>query len=126
MPAERRVRPPRLATLLVRWRLPAELGEAVAGDLHEEYALRVAPARGPWVADLWYWGQALTLRAGALRRVSRRLTAMRPTWERNRPRRVGSHQPDFIFTPGAPFLAARPSPIPCFTLCGPRFIDLDH
>ena len=95
MPAESRVRPPRLAALLVRWRLPADLAEAVAGDLHEEYALRVAPSRGPWVADLWYWGQALSLRAGALRRISRRLKAMRPTWERNRPRRVGSDQPDF-------------------------------
>ena len=95
MPTERRARPPRLAALLVRWRLPAELADAVAGDLHEEYALQIAPARGPWAADLWYWGQALTLRGGALRRVSRRLKAMRPTWERNRPRRVGSDQPDF-------------------------------
>ncbi|HSG47607.1 MAG TPA: ABC transporter permease, partial [Longimicrobiales bacterium] len=94
MPAEHPSRPPRLAALLVRWRLPAELAEAVAGDLHEEYALRVAPSRGRWVADLWYWGQALSLRAGALRRVSRCLTSMRPTWERNRPRRVGSDQPD--------------------------------
>ncbi len=94
MPAERPPRPPRLATILVRWRLPVDLADAVAGDLHEEYALRVAPAHGSWTADLWYWGQALALRAGALRRISRRLEAMRPTWERNRPRRVGTDRPD--------------------------------
>jgi predicted permease len=78
----------------VQWRLPADVADAVAGDLHEEYALRVASTRGPWAADVWYWGQALSLRAGALRRISRRLEAMRPTWERNRPRRLGSDQPD--------------------------------
>ncbi|HKJ03161.1 MAG TPA: permease prefix domain 2-containing transporter, partial [Longimicrobiales bacterium] len=63
MRAERPRRPPRLAAFLVRCRLPAELADAVVGDLHEEYALRVAPARGAWSADLWYWGQALALRA---------------------------------------------------------------
>jgi predicted permease len=95
MPAEGCAGPPRLADLLVRWRLPSDVADAVAGDLHEEYALRIAPSRGALAADLWYWGQVLSLRAGALRRVSRRLKAMKPTWERNRPRRVGHDQPDF-------------------------------
>lgn len=34
--------PPRLAELLVRWRLPEELSEAVAGDLEEAYRKRAA------------------------------------------------------------------------------------
>ncbi|MCG6957728.1 MAG: ABC transporter permease [Gemmatimonadetes bacterium] len=87
--------PPRWATLLMEARLPSELAEAMAGDLEEEYRNRVLPARGKARADLWYWGQALGLRAGALRRISGRLGAMRPTFERNRPRRVGSRQTDF-------------------------------
>jgi len=81
-------RPPRAARALARFRLPAELAEAVTGDLEEEYRGRVLPSRGRVRADLWFWGQVVGLRAGALRRVSRRLRAMRPTWERNRPRRV--------------------------------------
>jgi len=87
--------PPWLAALLVRGRLPGDLVDAVAGDLEEEYRSRVHRAGGRAAANLWYWGQALTLRAGTLRRMSRRLTVMRPTLERNRPRRVGSDRPDF-------------------------------
>jgi predicted permease len=87
--------PPHLATLLIQARLPRDLADAVAGDLEEEYRIRVRRLRGRRRADLWYWGQALALRAGALRRVSRRLRAMRPTWERNRPRRAGGDRPDF-------------------------------
>ncbi|MGD8321201.1 MAG: ABC transporter permease [Gemmatimonadota bacterium] len=87
--------PPWLASALARGRLPEELAEAVVGDLEEEYRLRILPARGRMRADLWFWGQVVGLRAGTLRRISRRLKAMRPTWERNRPRRVGSEEPDF-------------------------------
>ena len=98
MPAERDTRPspgpPRAASALARLRLPAELAEAVTGDLEEEYRGRVLPRRGRVRADLWFWGQVVRLRAGALRRVSRRLRAMRPTWERNRPGRVGSDERD--------------------------------
>lgn len=95
MRAERHPRPPALAEWLLQRRLPPELADAVAGDLAEAYAARAASARRPWAADAWYWGQLLTLRAGALRRISRRLRAMRPTWERNRPRRAGHDEPDF-------------------------------
>ncbi len=90
--------PPRLATLLLGIRLPKEVAEAVVGDLEEEYRTRVVPRAGRLLADLWFWGQVVGLRAGALRRISRRLRAMRPTWERNRPQRlraVGSEEPDF-------------------------------
>ncbi|HSM59444.1 MAG TPA: hypothetical protein VK849_01550, partial [Longimicrobiales bacterium] len=77
MPAER---PPRLAVRLVGWRLPEELAEAIAGDLNEEYRARRRSGAAPLASDLWYWAQALGLRGGALRRISRRLRSMRPTW----------------------------------------------
>jgi len=95
MRAEAPGSPPRLACALARGRLPEELGDAVVGDLEEEYRVRVRPRRGRVRADLWFWGQVVGLRAGVMRRISRRLRAMRPTWERNRPRRVGSEEPDF-------------------------------
>lgn len=87
-------RPPRAARALARLRLPADLADAVTGDLEEEYRARVLPRRGRVRADLWFWWQVVRLRAGALRRVSRRLRAMRPTWERNRPGRAGSDEHD--------------------------------
>ena len=94
-PPPRAPAPPRFAEWLNRRRLPDELADAVAGDLHEAY-LRRAPSTGSTAAaDLWYWGQTLTLRAGRLRKAARRLNAVRPTWERNRPRRAGSDTPDF-------------------------------
>lgn len=86
--------PPRLAAALVRGRLPEDLADVILGDLEEEYHRRVLPSLGRARADLWFWGQVVGLRTGPLRRVSRRLRAMRPTWERNRPRRVGSDEPD--------------------------------
>jgi predicted permease len=48
--------PPRLATWLLRRRLPAEWREFVLGDLEEGFALRQANLRG---ARRWYWWQAL-------------------------------------------------------------------
>lgn len=95
MRGEHAPRPPRAAEWLVRRRLPAELAEAVAGDLEEIYRRKVLRGGGVMAADAWYWGQTLTLRAGTLRRITRRLKAMRPTWERNRPGRVDADQPDF-------------------------------
>ncbi len=86
MEPDRRDSPPRVAAFLIEARLPAELAEAVLGDLEEEYRTRVGRGRLP--AYLWYWGQALVLRAAKLRRLSRRLRDVQPTWERNRPRRV--------------------------------------
>ncbi len=108
MRADPEPRPPRLAEALVRRLLPEELAEAVAGDLEEAYRRRVgASAKGRadslrstnprgrvFHSDLWYWRQALTLRAGALRRIARRLKTVRPTWERNRPARIHSEPPD--------------------------------
>ena len=73
--------PPRLATALLVARLPAEIAEAIAGDIEHEYRTRIAPARGPLLADAWYWAQVFMLRAGSLRRAARRLRAVRPTWE---------------------------------------------
>jgi putative ABC transport system permease protein len=73
MPAERGGQPPRLAVRLVCRLLPEALTEAVAGDLEEEYRNRSARSRTRLAPDLWYWGQLLALRAGALRRICRRL-----------------------------------------------------
>ncbi len=95
-------RPPRLAHLLIRGRLPAELADAVSGDLEEEYRRRRAGGTGRARSDLWFWGQAVTLRAGSLRRASARLRAMTPTWERNRPRRAGHDQTTRSWMPMRP------------------------
>jgi hypothetical protein len=73
------VSPPRLAERLVRWRLPGEISQSVAGDLEEEYRERIRPAHGRLRADLWYWAQALLLPAAHLRRIDRRLAARRVT-----------------------------------------------
>lgn len=86
--------PPRLATLLLRLRLPQELAAEITGDLEEEYRTRVVPAYGPFRAGLWFWGQAFIVRGGALRRASRRLRSIRPNWERNRPRHAEGGDPD--------------------------------
>ena len=94
MHADRPPTPPRLAVALLRLRLPRELAEAIIGDLEEEYRTRVMPASGPLQAGLWFWGQALTVRGGALRRANRGLRSTRPTWERNRPRHAGDGDPD--------------------------------
>ena len=80
MPADRRLSPPRLALRLVDLRLPADLAESVAGDLEEEYRSRAVPSWGRVVADLWFWGQVLALRTGAVRREHRRLESTRPAW----------------------------------------------
>jgi predicted permease len=92
MPADRGSSPPRLATFLLRGRLPEELADAVAGDLEEEYRTRVAPVWGRVFADLWFWGQVARLRAGTLRRICRRL---RPTRGRSHPPRLGCDKPSF-------------------------------
>ncbi len=89
MPVDRIPSPPRLAAALLRTHLPRELAEAIVDDLEEEYRTRVLPTHGPFRAALWFWGQALTVRGGALRRATRRLQSTRPTGERNRPRHAG-------------------------------------
>ncbi|MGD2068565.1 MAG: ABC transporter permease, partial [Gemmatimonadota bacterium] len=102
MPADHPGSPPRLAELLIRARLPDDLGEALAGDLEEEYRTRIRPARGRILSDLWFWGQALALRGRALRTGRRRLREVRPTWEETRPGRAGSEPERWSWTPMRP------------------------
>ena len=96
--------PPRMAVRLLLRRLPDEVAEAIAGDLHREYTHRVRPTRGRLIADAWFWGQVLSLRSGALHRGAKRLAAIRPSHERNRPARAS--RPDSDFWSGFPM---RPS-----------------
>lgn len=50
---------PLLARLLLKLLLPADTREFILGDLEEEFAVRVLPARGPRAARRWYWGVAV-------------------------------------------------------------------
>ena len=52
----RRDLPPRVATWLIGRVLPERDGEAIVGDLIEEYAVRVRSEPHATVS-LWYWGQ---------------------------------------------------------------------
>jgi len=70
--------PPRLAIRLIEWRLPEEIGEAITGDLTQEHQKR-RERHGRLGADLWIWGQALTVRSAALRRAAERVRAARPS-----------------------------------------------
>ena len=87
-PVSDRTSPPRLALAWVARRLPPEIVDAICGDLENEYRERVLPARGRLLADAWFWAQVLTLRVGSLRRAAKRLRAVRPSYERNRPGRA--------------------------------------
>lgn len=59
-------RPPRLAERLLTWALGAEdAARSVLGDVAEDFAA-VLRRRGPGVARLWYWKEALALTASAL------------------------------------------------------------
>ena len=71
--------PPRLAVRLLEWRLPEEVAEAISGDLEHEYAERIDHGEHRLAADVWFWGQALTIRAGALRRAAKRVGSVRPS-----------------------------------------------
>jgi hypothetical protein len=54
--------PPRLASWLLEASLPSIDGEALAGDLHEEFCAYVVPARGLCRARWWYrWQVARSL-----------------------------------------------------------------
>jgi hypothetical protein len=46
--------PPRIASWLLEASLPSLDGEAIAGDLHEEFATHIVPARGVFRARWWY------------------------------------------------------------------------
>ncbi len=52
-------RSPRMATLLLRWVLPAADRDDVLGELDREYEECVVPARGGTAARFWYWRQVL-------------------------------------------------------------------
>ncbi|HIF07779.1 MAG TPA: hypothetical protein EYQ64_12750 [Gemmatimonadetes bacterium] len=79
--------PPRLAVRLLEWRLPEEVSESMCGDLEYEYGERVERGERRVFADVWFWGQALTVRAGALRRAAKRVQAVRPSRVGTRGRR---------------------------------------
>lgn len=53
----KRFSPPALACWLLESALPPQPGEAMLGDLVEEYTLR-ADATSPSAASRWFWGQA--------------------------------------------------------------------
>ena len=54
--------PPRMASWLLEASLPTRDGEALAGDLHEEFCVYVVPARGLFRARWWYrWQVARSL-----------------------------------------------------------------
>ena len=77
------ISPPRLAVRLLEWRLPPEIAEAITGDLEDAYKQRRVLGSSRLKANAWFWGQALTLRAGALRRAAKRLEAKRPLHQHN-------------------------------------------
>lgn len=54
--------PPRFASWLLQAALPCRDGEAIAGDLHEEFHVHIVPARGVRAARWWYrWQVARSL-----------------------------------------------------------------
>ncbi len=87
--------PPRAALALLRRRVPEEVAEAIEGDLTEAYRAAREAGRPTWLADGRFWLEVLLVRAGALRRAARRLEAIRPTSERNRPDRAARRDPGF-------------------------------
>ncbi len=86
--------PPRLAARWLSRRLPHEVSDAIAGDLHAEYVERGEIGHSRLRRQSWYWWQVLTLRYGGLRRGARRLQAIRPTYERAGPGRGTAPDPD--------------------------------
>jgi hypothetical protein len=54
--------PPRVASWLIETALPRTMGEAIAGDLHEEFCEHAVPRRGLFLARWWYrWQVARSL-----------------------------------------------------------------
>ncbi|MGD2123968.1 MAG: ABC transporter permease, partial [Gemmatimonadota bacterium] len=66
--------PPRIAERLLSWCLPAgNRGQAILGDLHEDYVRRISSGARRLASDLWYWNQLW--RTGLpflMRRIGRR------------------------------------------------------
>jgi hypothetical protein len=56
------ITPPRFASWLLQTALPCPEGEAIAGDLYEEFGTHIVPARGLVAARWWYrWQVARSL-----------------------------------------------------------------
>jgi hypothetical protein len=56
------IAPPRMATWLLESTLATSDGDAVAGDLYEEFNAYIVPQRGLWLARWWYrWQVARSL-----------------------------------------------------------------
>ena len=54
--------PPRVASWLIETALPHSMGEAIAGDLYEEFCDYIVPRRGVFLARWWYrWQVARSL-----------------------------------------------------------------
>jgi putative ABC transport system permease protein len=67
-----RLSPPRLAAALLRWSLPPEDAETIAGDLEEIMRAEMMPAKGLAGARRWYWRQVLSVLAAHLMAPMRR------------------------------------------------------
>lgn len=61
-----RFSPPGLASALLRWSLPPDDAETIAGDLEEIAHTTIEPAAGAAAARRWYWRQVLSVIAGHL------------------------------------------------------------
>jgi hypothetical protein len=69
--------PPRVACRLLEAALPVGIGEAVAGDLCEEFVEHVAPARGERAARWWFRWQVARSLAPLFFRSWQRASAVR-------------------------------------------------
>ena len=91
--------PPALAERLLLLFSPADAGEALAGDLAEEYWRHHLPILGRGGAYRWYWSQVLRSLLPGLSRPARRRKED-PAFDPTTP---GSHSPE----PGPPALKNR-------------------
>lgn len=71
--------PPRVATWLLLATLPDTTGDAIAGDLHEEFVTHAIAARGEWAARWWYRWQVARSLAPLFLRSWQRVSVARAT-----------------------------------------------
>lgn len=74
------IAPPRAAVWLLERALAPADRDALIGDLHEEYVIHVAPARGVRAARWWYRWQVARSLAPLLRRSWERASLGRAAW----------------------------------------------